>query len=99
MKRGSGAQHGFTLIELLVSLTIFSVIAVAVYSVFAARVGAWRKAQDFSSAYHTARPRERRLASQRCGPPRGQDHSGGRRDTLHEAGVHPPWVPRESDQA
>ena len=55
MKRGSGAQHGFTLIELLVSLTIFSVVALAVYSVFAAGVGAWRKAQEFSSTYQTAR--------------------------------------------
>src|SRR5437667_12748450 len=55
MTRGSGAQHGFTLIELLVSLTIFSVIAVAVYSVFAAGVGAWRRAQEFSSTYQTAR--------------------------------------------
>src|SRR2546425_11199656 len=55
MKRGSEEQHGFTLIELLVSLTIFSVIALAVYSVFAAGVGAWRKAQEFSSTYQTAR--------------------------------------------
>src|SRR5207247_11053245 len=55
MKRGCGAQHGVTLIEPLVSLTIFSVIAVAVYSVFAAGVGAWRKAQELSSTYQTAR--------------------------------------------
>src|SRR5438093_3006788 len=55
MTRGSGAQHGFTLIELLVSLTIFSVVALAVYSVFAAGVGAWRRAQEFSSTYQTAR--------------------------------------------
>lgn len=55
MTRPGGAQHGFTLIELLVSLTIFAVITVAVYSTFAGGVGAWRKAQEFSSTYQTAR--------------------------------------------
>lgn len=47
--------HGFTLIELLVSLSIFSVISLAVYSSFAAGVGAWRKAQEFSSVYQMFR--------------------------------------------
>jgi general secretion pathway protein J len=55
MRRGRGGQHGFTLIEVLVSLAIFSVIALAVYSTFAAGVGAWRRAQEFSSTYRTAR--------------------------------------------
>jgi general secretion pathway protein J len=50
-----GGQHGFTLIELLVSLAIFSVITLAVYSAFASGVGAWRKAQEFSVTYQTAR--------------------------------------------
>ena len=53
--RGTGGQHGFTLIELLVSVAIFSVITVAVYSAFAGGVGAWRRAQEFSSTYQTAR--------------------------------------------
>jgi prepilin-type N-terminal cleavage/methylation domain-containing protein len=55
MRRERGGQHGFTLIEVLVSLTIFSVIALAVYSTFAAGVGAWRRAQEFSATYQTAR--------------------------------------------
>src|SRR3989449_39904 len=55
MTRAGEGRHGFTLIELLVSLTIFSIIAVAVYSAFAGGVGAWRRAQEFSSTYQTAR--------------------------------------------
>ncbi len=55
MNRGWRKQHGFTLIELLVSLSIFSVISLPVYSSFAAGIGAWRKAQEFSSVYQTAR--------------------------------------------
>ena len=55
MTRAGGGPHGFTLIELLVSLAIFSVIAVAVYSAFAGGVGAWRRAEEFSSTYQTAR--------------------------------------------
>ena len=55
MTRAGEGRHGFTLIELLVSLTIFSIIAVAVYSAIAGGVGAWRRAQEFSSTYQTAR--------------------------------------------
>jgi prepilin-type N-terminal cleavage/methylation domain-containing protein len=55
MKRGARQQLGFTLIELLVSAAILSVIGLAVYSVFAGGIGAWRKAQEFSSTYQTAR--------------------------------------------
>lgn len=55
MKRRGRKQHGFTLIELLVSLAIFSVISLAVYSAFAGGIGAWRKAQEFSSTHQTAR--------------------------------------------
>jgi prepilin-type N-terminal cleavage/methylation domain-containing protein len=55
MTRGTRAQHGFTLIEVLVSVAIFSVITVAVYSAFAGGVGAWRRAQEFSSTYQTVR--------------------------------------------
>src|SRR5437899_10908801 len=55
MTRAGEGRHGFTLIELLVSLTIFSIIAVAVYSAFAGGVGAWRTAQEVSSTYQTAR--------------------------------------------
>ena len=55
MKRGWSTQDGFTLIELLVSLSIFSIISLAVYSSFAGGVGAWRRAQEFNSIYQTAR--------------------------------------------
>ena len=55
MRRAWRKQDGFTLIELLVSLSIFSIISLAVYSSFAGGVGAWRRAQEFSSIYQTAR--------------------------------------------
>lgn len=55
MRRRRREQDGFTLIELLVSLSIFAIISVAVYSVFAGGIGAWRRAQEFSSIYQTAR--------------------------------------------
>jgi prepilin-type N-terminal cleavage/methylation domain-containing protein len=55
MKRGAGEQHGFTLLEVLVSTAIFSVVALAIYSAFAGGVGAWRRAQEFSATYQTAR--------------------------------------------
>ncbi len=55
MRRGRGRPEGFILIELLVSLAIFSVISLAVYSAFAAGIRAWRRAQEFSSVYQTAR--------------------------------------------
>lgn len=48
-------QPGFTLIELMVSLSIFSIISLAVYSTFASGIGAWRRARGFSSVYQTAR--------------------------------------------
>ena len=48
-------ERGFTLIELVVSLTIFSVISVAVYSSFASGISVWRKAREYSSVYQTAR--------------------------------------------
>ena len=47
--------HGFTLIEMVVSLTIFSVISLSVYSSFAGGITVWRKAEEFSSVYQTAR--------------------------------------------
>lgn len=52
MRRPHG---GFTLIELLLSLSIFSIMAIAVYSAFAGGVGVWRRAQAFSATYQTAR--------------------------------------------
>jgi len=55
VRRAWRKQDGFTLIELLVSLSIFSIISLAVYSSFASGVGAWRRAQEFSSIYQTAR--------------------------------------------
>ena len=55
MRRSLRKHHGFTLIELLVSLSIFSVISLAVYSSFAGGVGVWRKAQEFSSIYQMSR--------------------------------------------
>jgi len=48
-------EQGLTLIELVVSLTIFSVISLAVYSSFAGGISVWRKAREFSSVYQTAR--------------------------------------------
>jgi prepilin-type N-terminal cleavage/methylation domain-containing protein len=55
MKRAAAAPGGFTLLEVLVSTAIFAVVALAVYSAFAGGVGAWRRAQEFSAAYQTAR--------------------------------------------
>lgn len=55
MRTGWRRQDGFTLIELLVSLSIFSIISIAVYSSFAGGVGAWRRAEEFSSTYQTVR--------------------------------------------
>lgn len=55
MKHERTAQHGFTLIELLLALSIFAIISLAIYSSFAGGVGAWRRAQEFSSIYQTAR--------------------------------------------
>lgn len=55
MRKGWRKQAGFTLIELLVALSIFSIISVAIYSSFAGGVGAWRRAEEFSSIYQTAR--------------------------------------------
>jgi len=39
----------------VVSLTIFSVISLSIYSSFAGGISVWRKAQEFSSVYQTAR--------------------------------------------
>ncbi len=55
MSKARRRQEGFTLVEMLVSLSIFSIISLAVYSSFAAGIGAWRKAQEFSSVYQTSR--------------------------------------------
>jgi type II secretion system protein J len=55
MKRGCITRAGFTLLELLVSLSIFSIISLAVYSSFAGGIGAWRTAQEFSTTFQTAR--------------------------------------------
>lgn len=55
MKKGCITRAGFTLLELLVSLSIFSIISLAVYSSFAGGIGAWRMAQEFSTTYQTAR--------------------------------------------
>ena len=40
------ALRGFTFIELLVSITIFTLVAIAVYSVFANGVGAWKRGNE-----------------------------------------------------
>ncbi len=55
MNRSWRKEQGFTLIELVVSLTIFSVISLSIYSSFAGGISVWRKAQEFSSVYQTAR--------------------------------------------
>ncbi len=55
MNRSRRKEQGFTLIELVVSLTIFSVISLSIYSSFAGGISVWRKAQEFSSVYQTAR--------------------------------------------
>lgn len=51
-RRGQG---GFTLIELLVSLSIFAILALAVYAAFAGGIRAWRTAQMFSETHHAPR--------------------------------------------
>ncbi len=55
MNRSWRKEQGFTLIELVVSLTIFSVMSLPIYSSFAGGISVWRKAQEFSSVYQTAR--------------------------------------------
>jgi type II secretion system protein J len=55
MNKGRQTRAGFTLLELLVSISIFSIISLAVYSTFAGGIGAWRTAQEFSTTYQTAR--------------------------------------------
>ena len=55
MLKEASQQKGFTLIEILVSLSIFSIIALAVYSSFAGGIRAWRRAQEFSSVFQTSR--------------------------------------------
>ncbi len=55
MNRSWRKEQGFTLIELVVSLTIFSVISLPIYSSFAGGISVWRKAQEFSSVFQTAR--------------------------------------------
>ncbi len=55
MNRSWRKEQGFTLIELVVSLTIFSVISLAIYSSFAGGISVWRKAREFSAVYQTAR--------------------------------------------
>jgi len=47
--------RSFTLIELLVSLTIFAIIAVAVYSVFSTGIIGWRKGEVAISLFHEIR--------------------------------------------
>lgn len=46
---------GLTIIELLVSLTIFAIVAVAIYSVFSTGIVGWRKGEIAISLFHEIR--------------------------------------------
>lgn len=50
----SSLREGFTLIELLVAITIFSVVAVALYSTMSTGINAWRKGEDSGNLYQEA---------------------------------------------
>ena len=46
---------GFTLVELLLAMTLFSIIAVTIYSTFRSGITAWRKVEEVSSTYKDLR--------------------------------------------
>ncbi len=46
---------GFTLIELLVAMTIFSIVAVALYSTMRTGIDAWRRSDEAGGCYQEAR--------------------------------------------
>ncbi|MBM3251331.1 MAG: prepilin-type N-terminal cleavage/methylation domain-containing protein, partial [Candidatus Omnitrophica bacterium] len=46
---------GFTLIEILIVLTIFSVVALSLYSTFFSGTSVWRRSEDLNRIYQEAR--------------------------------------------
>lgn len=48
-------REGFTLIELLIAITIFSIVAVALYSTMRTGMDAWRRGEEAGSLYQEAR--------------------------------------------
>ena len=65
-KEGSAMRRhkGFTLLELLLALSIFSIIAVCLYSVFAGGIRVWRKQEEGFKYAHTTRLALDRMAKE-----------------------------------
>lgn len=63
MKEGKRGLVGFTLVELLISLSIFSVIALSLYSVFTTGMFSYRRIKENLSVYQTARKIFNRISS------------------------------------
>ena len=55
MMRRTVPREGFTLIELLVAITVFSIVAVALYATMRTGIDAWRRGDEASSLYQEAR--------------------------------------------
>lgn len=53
--RNAKREKGFTLIELLVAITIFSIVAVALYATMRTGIDAWRRGDEAGSLYQEAR--------------------------------------------
>ncbi len=49
------SYRGFTLLELLIAITIFSIVAIAIYSSFNVGIHAWRKAENSYKVRQEAR--------------------------------------------
>lgn len=55
MERHKDREKGFTFVELIVAVTIFSIIAVSIYSTFSAGLRVWRRTNPVIEANQSAR--------------------------------------------
>lgn len=55
MKHLNKNKAGFTLIELFIAISIFAVVAIALYSTFFAGISVWRRSGEGGNAYHNIR--------------------------------------------
>ncbi|MBM3248457.1 MAG: type II secretion system protein [Candidatus Omnitrophica bacterium] len=55
MRKKKNNFSGMTFIEILIGLTIFSVVAVSLYSTFFSSTSAWKKSEDLNRMYQEAR--------------------------------------------